>query len=117
MNMSACLVKINYFRISTYSLGLLIIYKMKCGGFSNSEIKEEHLNIISSKKEEIETMLIKKGRNGKIEHFEVVDIQQQVVAGMNYIFKIKLQKDGDEHVNVRIYKNLNNDTSIHSVEI
>lgn len=90
---------------------------MKYGGFSNSEVTEEDLNMINSKKEEIETILIKKGRNGKIEHFEVVDIQQQVVAGMNYIFKIKLQKDGDEHVSVGIYKNLNNDASIHSVDL
>ena len=89
---------------------------MKCGGFSNAEINDEHMNMINSKKDEIENMLISKGRNGKIEYFEVLELQQQVVAGMNYLFKIKLQKDGDECIQVRIYKNLNNDISIHSIE-
>lgn len=89
---------------------------MKCGGFSNAEITSEHMNIISSKRDEIEKMLISNGRNGKIEYFEVLEIQQQVVAGINYLFKIKLQKDGDEHIQVRIYKNLNNEISIHSIE-
>jgi hypothetical protein len=89
---------------------------MKCGGFSYAELNEEHLNIINSKRDEIEKMLITRGRNGKIEHFEVVEFQQQVVAGMNYLFKIKLQKDGDERIYVRIYKSLSNETSIHSIE-
>ena len=89
---------------------------MKCGGFSNAEINDEHMNMINSKKDEIENMLISKGRNGKIEYFEVLELQQQVVAGMNYLFKIKLQKDGDECIQVRIYKNLNNDISIHSIK-
>ena len=66
---------------------------MKCGGFSYTEINDEHLTIINSKKDEIEAILIQKGRNGKIEHFEIIDIQQQVVAGVNYLFKIKLQKE------------------------
>tara|TARA_B100000401_G_C52793088_1_gene714462 strand:+ start:1560 stop:1841 length:282 start_codon:yes stop_codon:yes gene_type:complete len=89
---------------------------MKCGGFSNTEITDEHMNIINSKKDEIEKMLISRGRNGKIEYFEVLELQQQVVAGMNYLFKIKLQKDGDEHIQVRIYQNLSNEISIHSIE-
>ena len=89
---------------------------MKCGGFSNTEITDEHMNIINSKKDEIEKMLISNGRNGKIEYFEVLELQQQVVAGMNYLFKIKLQKDGDEHIQVRIYQNLSNEISIHSIE-
>ena len=89
---------------------------MKCGGFNDSEICQEHLDIINSKRDEIEDILIKKGRNGKIEHFEVLELQQQVVAGMNYIFKIKLQKEGDECVNVRIYKSLCDEISIHSIE-
>tara|TARA_B100000902_G_C26965117_1_gene742482 strand:- start:185 stop:457 length:273 start_codon:yes stop_codon:yes gene_type:complete len=89
---------------------------MKCGGFSYAELNEEHLNIINSKRDEIEKMLITKGRNGRIEHFEVLELQQQVVAGMNYLFKIKIQKDGDECIQVRIYKSLDNQTSIHSIE-
>ena len=39
-----------------------------------------------------------------------------MVAGINYLFKIKLQKNGDEHIQVRIYKNLSNEISIYSVE-
>ena len=89
---------------------------MKCGGFNDSEICQEHLDIINSKRDEIEDILIKKGRNGKIEHFEVLKLQQQVVAGVNYIFKIKLQKEGNECVNVRIHKNLCDEISIHSIE-
>ena len=88
---------------------------MKCGGFNDSEICQEHLDIINSKRDEIEDMLIKKGRNGKIEHFEVLNLQQQVVAGINYIFKIKLQKEGDEVIHVKIYKNLCNEINIHSI--
>ena len=71
---------------------------MNCGGFSYTEINDEHLAIINSKKDEIETILIQKGRNGKIEHFEIIDLQQQVVAGINYLFKIQLQKDGNEYI-------------------
>ena len=89
---------------------------MKCGGFNDSEICQEHLDLINSKRDEIEDILIKKGRNGKIEHFELLELQQQVVAGMNYIFKIKLQEKGDEVIHVRIYKNLCNEISIHSIE-
>ena len=74
------------------------------------------MNIINSKRDEIEKMLISSGRNGKIEYFEVLELQQQVVAGINYLFKIKLQKDGDEHIQVRIYKNLDNEINIHSVQ-
>lgn len=89
---------------------------MKCGGFSKTEITDEHINIINNKKDEIEKILISRGRNGKIEYFEVLELQQQVVAGINYLFRIKLQKDGNEHVKVRIYKNLDNETIIHSIE-
>ena len=89
---------------------------MKCGGFSYTEITDEHMSIINSKKDDIEKRLISNGRNGKIEHFEVLELQQQVVAGMNYLFKIKLQKDGDECIQVRIYKNLGNEISIHSIQ-
>lgn len=89
---------------------------MKCGGFSKTEITDEHLNIINKKKDEIEKILISIGRNGKIEYFEVLELQQQIVSGINYLFKIKLQKNGDEHLQVRIYKNLNNETIIHSIE-
>lgn len=89
---------------------------MKCGGFSKTEITDEHINIINSKKDEIEKILISRGRNGKIEYFEVLELQQQVVAGINYLFKIKLQKDGDEHIQVRIYQNLSNERIIHSIE-
>ena len=89
---------------------------MKCGGFSYTEINDEHLTIINSKKDEIEAILIQKGRNGKIEHFEIIDLQHQVVAGVNYLFKKKLQKDGNEYIQVRIYKNLSNETTIHGVD-
>lgn len=89
---------------------------MKCGGFNKTEITDEHINIINNKKDEIEKILISRGRNGKIEYFKVLELQQQVVAGINYLFKIKLQKDSNEHVQVRIYKNLNNETIIHSIE-
>ena len=85
---------------------------MKCGGFNDSEICQEHLDIINSKRDEIENILIKE----EMRHFEVLELQQQVVAGMNYIFKIKLQKEGDECVNVRIYKSLCDEISIHSIE-
>ena len=49
---------------------------MKCGGFSKTEITDEHLNIINKKKDEIEKILISRGRNGKIEYFEISELQQ-----------------------------------------
>ena len=85
---------------------------MKCGGFTKTIITSEHIN---SKRDEIEKMLIIKGRNGKIEYFEVLELQQQVVAGINFLFKIKIQKNSDEYIQVRIHKNLDNEISIHSV--
>ena len=88
---------------------------MKCGGFTKTIITSEHINIINSKRDEIEKMLIIKGRNGKIEYFEVLELQQQVVAGINFLFKIKIQKNSDEYIQVRIHKNLDNEISIHSV--
>lgn len=90
---------------------------MKCGGFSDTEVNDDHLQIVNSKRAEIEDILIKKGRNGKIEHFEVLELKQQVVAGMNYLFRIKLQKDGDESILVRIYKSLTGEITIHSIEL
>ena len=88
---------------------------MKCGGFTNTIITSEHINIINSKRDEIEKMLIIKGRNGKIEYFEILELQQQVVAGINFLFKIKIQKNSDEYIQARIHKNLDNEISIHSV--
>ena len=88
---------------------------MTWGGFSYVQITDEHRNIIDSKKNEIETILIQKGRNGKIEHIEIVDVQQQIVRGLNLLFKIQLQKDGNEYIQVGMYKNLNNEVTIHSV--
>ena len=63
---------------------------MKCGGFNKTEITDEHINIINNKKDEIEKILIAKGRNGKIEYFEISELQQQVVAGINYLFKTSI---------------------------
>ena len=88
---------------------------MKCGGFTNAEITSEHMNIINCQRNDIEKILISQGRNGKIEYFEVLELQQQVVAGMNFLFKIKIQKNSDEFIQVRIHKNLDNKISIHSV--
>ena len=82
---------------------------MQCGGFSKiAEINGEHLEIANSKRAEIEQLLNVDGdcRIDKIEHFEVLEVHQQVVAGMCYLFKIKLQEDGDECAFVKIFQDL-----------
>ncbi len=89
---------------------------MRCGGFQNTDVTEEHIGILNNKRAQIETQLIAQGRNGKIEHFSLLEAQHQVVAGMNYLFKVRLQSDGDECVFVRIYRDLQNNTTLHSIE-
>lgn len=89
---------------------------MLCGGFQAvTEISSEHTDIASSKRSAIETMLAERGRNGKVEHFEVVEVQQQVVAGMVFLFKIRLQQDGDECVFVKIFRDLSNTAHVGNI--
>ena len=88
---------------------------MKCGGFSKTGITNEHNNIINDKKLEVEDLLITQGRNGKFEYFTLLEVQQQVVAGMNYLLKIKIQENGDECVFLKIFKDLKNETHLTSV--
>ncbi len=47
-------------------------------------------------------------------HFEVVAQMTQLVAGLNYFFKINT--GDDKHVHARVYKDLKGAISVHSVQ-
>jgi len=88
---------------------------MQCGGFCKTELKTEHLTLVTTQQIEIEKRLIERGRNGKIEYFEILEVKQQVVAGMNFIFKIKIQKDGEECIFVKIFQDLQ--TNVYLIDV
>ena len=88
---------------------------MKCGGFSITDVMEEHHTIVNNKKQEVEDQLVSQGRNGKLEHYTLLEVQQQVVAGMNYLFKIKIQEDGEECVFIKVFKDLKNEPHLTSI--
>ena len=88
---------------------------MQCGTFRVVELRGEHVGIASGKRDEIETRLTDRGRNGKIDHFEVLEVMQQVVAGMVYLFKIRLQPDGDECVFVKLFRDLDSEVHVSAI--
>lgn len=75
--------------------------KMKCGGFGKdkSPTSEEH-ELLNSLKSEIEEKLSKTFNDS----FEIISFQTQVVAGLNYIFKVKCNED--EYIHVKVCKPL-----------
>ena len=68
---------------------------MSCGGFGNTkEVTADEQEILDTVKGDVETHLGK-----KLNTFQALGFQTQVVAGVNYIFKVQ-HDDGVVHVKV-----------------
>ncbi|XP_046438913.1 cystatin-B-like [Daphnia pulex] len=52
--------------------------------------------------------------NGTFEVFEAITFKSQVVAGRNYFVKIHV--GNDKCIHARIYKNLQREVSVHSIQ-
>ncbi len=86
---------------------------MRCGGFRPVEkVTLEHQEIVDRFKDVITEQLKTNGRNGSPQYFKVLEVQHQVVAGLNYLFKIQLQENGTECVFVKIYKSLQDEFTL-----
>ena len=83
---------------------------MQCGGFCKTELTHEHRMALHTKRNEIETQLVKAH-----DHFETLEVKHQIVAGMNLIFRIKTQKEGEECIFVKLFRDLQGD--VHLVDI
>ena len=67
------------------------------GGFRSSQPADNNIKeLVKSQKQNIENKL-----EATFNVFEAVEYKQQVVAGMNYLIKIKV--DNDEYLHVKIY--------------
>ena len=67
------------------------------GGFKSAQPADDLIkNLVKSEKENIEHKL-----DATFNVFEAIEFKQQVVAGMNYLIKIKV--DNDECLFVKIY--------------
>eukprot|EP00747_Dinoflagellata_sp_TGD_P004898 gnl/TRDRNA2_/TRDRNA2_112310_c0_seq1.p1 gnl/TRDRNA2_/TRDRNA2_112310_c0~~gnl/TRDRNA2_/TRDRNA2_112310_c0_seq1.p1 ORF type:complete len:101 (-),score=36.48 gnl/TRDRNA2_/TRDRNA2_112310_c0_seq1:74-376(-) len=76
---------------------------MQCGGAQETEVTDEVRGIVKEMMKEISEAAQKKGRVGEpIEHLEVLEMMEQVVAGMNYFVKAKVNKS-EELIHVRIW--------------
>lgn len=70
------------------------------GGFSEGrDLSEEELELVLAMKDQIEESAQK-----KFDTFEPIKIKSQVVAGVNYIVKIKVSDE--EYIHARIFRPL-----------
>ena len=71
------------------------------GGWSDASAKpsEDQLKILNDLKESIEESF-----SAKYKVFEAIDVKTQVVAGTNYLFKVKV--DNDQIIDVKIHQPL-----------
>ena len=83
---------------------------MKCGGFNKTKINKDHIQLIDNLKNEIEV-----SDNEIVKEFEILEVEQQVVAGINYRFKIKTPNTDNKCFFLKVYKDLHNQTSISSI--
>ena len=83
---------------------------MQCGGFCKTELTPEYRMALNTKRNEIETQLEK-----AFDQFETLEVKHQVVAGMNLIFRIKTQKEGEECIFVKLFRDLQG--VVHLVDI
>ena len=88
---------------------------MKCGGYTKVVANPDLIELVNILKDDLELSLIEEGRNGKIETLEIVEVHQQVVAGLNYWFKLKLQENGNECVFIKVYKDLGGNLTINEI--
>jgi len=86
---------------------------MMCGGIGEDQLAtdgHEIHEICNSVKNEAATKL---GKDG-LEMFVVKSFKSQVVAGTNFFAKVQIA--GDQHVHLRIYRNLQGNIELHSLK-
>ena len=88
---------------------------MKCGGYSKVEANPELIELVHKLKDDLELSLIEEGRNGRIEALEILEAYQQVVAGLNYWFKLKLQENGEECIFIKVFRDLGDNITIKEI--
>merc|ERR1712118_100726 len=92
-----------------------ILIKMICGGAGKAEVTDDVRAIVKEMQKDIEKQTQAKGRNGMITDLEVTEVMTQVVAGVNYFVKCKVNKQ-DEFIMARIYDKFG-DKSLSSVKV
>mmetsp|Transcript_4063 Transcript_4063/g.5695 ORF Transcript_4063/g.5695 Transcript_4063/m.5695 type:complete len:136 (-) Transcript_4063:44-451(-) len=82
----------------------------KPGGLKPAEhVNQEVADLAHKHKADIES---KAGKT--FSHFNPVEYSSQIVAGVNYFIKIDV--GNNEHIVARIYKNLQQESSLHSIK-
>ena len=86
---------------------------MRCGGFQQiADLTQEHDEIISKVRQEINDKML---RTEDYVDFKIVEGHQQVVAGLNYLFKIVVDLETQECLWVKIYQSLDGVLSLSQV--
>ncbi|KAL1229057.1 Cystatin-B [Trichinella pseudospiralis] len=81
-----------------------------CGGVKEERDPTEAERAIAlDLRSEVENQL-----NRKFKHFLPVSIRTQIVAGINYFFKVMV--DEDDFIHLRVFKNLQNETQLHGIQ-
>ncbi len=86
---------------------------MRCGGFQKiSNLTQEHDDIVGKVRQEIKDKI---ERTEDYPYFKIVEGHQQVVAGLNYIFKILVDLETQECLWIKIYQSLDGVLSLSQV--
>ena len=88
---------------------------MTWGGFVYVSITDEHHKILESKKNEIQQFLEQKKIQSLPEDYRLIDVQQQVVNGLNLVFKLQISKNSSKYIEVSMFKSVNNDLTIYAI--
>jgi cystatin-A/B len=76
----------------------------------DKEIDDTVTHHVNTLRDEIESTLAKSYTT-----FILLKYKSQVVSGINYFIKIQVKEDSNECIHVRIYKDLQNNLSLHSI--
>ncbi|XP_066957723.1 cystatin-B-like [Macrobrachium rosenbergii] len=82
---------------------------MMCGGASETKPASEEIQAVMN---EVRAAVEEKV-GFTLSKYELISYKTQVVAGTNFFAKIDL---GDTHVHARVYRNLQGEISLHSVQ-
>ncbi len=86
---------------------------MRCGGFQQiANLTPEHDEIVGKVRQEIKD---KMERTEDYPDFKIVEGHQQVVAGLNYMFKILVHLETQEYLWIKIYQSLDGVLSLSQV--
>eukprot|EP00762_Andalucia_godoyi_P005935 ANDGO_00072.mRNA.1 Cystatin-A3 len=85
---------------------------MKVGGTTaaRAPVSEDH-ELVGKIRADLEAP-----RDSKFSHFECLSVASQVVAGINYFFKILIDAEKGECVHVRVYKDLQGNVKIAGIQ-